>query len=277
MIYLVEFQFAHEISLFSFQEWMPLERGCINDHNSNALFLIRCAYEIQDVRVVELFASLACEENDEEYKTFCLEYVDIAAVESTALFEFLSSIKNLQKLKMHLCRMEDSVIRELATKLLIENSDNCKLTELDISANILKDEGAKYLSEALKNDNCKLTELNISNNEYTAEGAKYLSDALKSIYCKLTKLNISGNELKDKGAKYLSDALKNDNCKLTELNISYNKLTAEGAKYLSDALKSDNCKLTKLNIMYNELKDEGAKYLSDALKSENCKLTKLYI
>ena len=49
------------------------------------------------------------------------------------------------------------------------------------------------------------------------EGAKYLSDALKSDNCKLTELDISDNELKDEGAKYLSDALKSDNCKLTEL------------------------------------------------------------
>ena len=130
------------MSLFSFQELMR-EGGSITKANSNALFLIRCAHEIQDVRVMELLASFACKENDEEYKTFCLQSVDIAPVESTALFEFLSFIKNLQKLEIGSRRLEDLVIRELATKLLIENSDNCKLTELDISYNDLKDEGAK--------------------------------------------------------------------------------------------------------------------------------------
>ena len=62
-------------------------RGSIHEDNGNALFLIRCAHEIQDVRVVELLASFACN-NDEEYKTFRLQNVDIAPVESTALFEF---------------------------------------------------------------------------------------------------------------------------------------------------------------------------------------------
>ena len=36
--------------------------------------------------------------------------------------------------------------------------------------NELKEEGAKYLSDALKSDNCKLTELDISSNEFKDEG-----------------------------------------------------------------------------------------------------------
>ena len=46
--------------------------------NDNALFSIRCAHEKKDIRIVELLASFACEENDEEYKTFCLIAPDIA-------------------------------------------------------------------------------------------------------------------------------------------------------------------------------------------------------
>ena len=34
---------------------------------------------------MELLASFACEENDEEYKTFCLTAPDIAPAESTIL------------------------------------------------------------------------------------------------------------------------------------------------------------------------------------------------
>ena len=88
--------------------------------------------------------------------------------------------------------------------------------------------------------------MDISYNELKDEGAKYLSDALKSDNCILTELDISHNELTDKGAKYLSDSLKSDNCKLTELYIIHNKLTDKGAKYLTDVLKSENCKLTGL-------------------------------
>ena len=42
----------------------------------------------------------------------------------------------------------------------------------------LTDEGAKYLSDALKSDNCKLTKLDVSRNELTAKGVEYLSETI---------------------------------------------------------------------------------------------------
>ena len=50
-----------------------------------------------------------------------------------------------------------------------------------MSHTYLTDESAKYVSDALNSDNCKLTRLNITSNELTDEGGEYLSqDALKS-------------------------------------------------------------------------------------------------
>lgn len=37
-----------------------------------------------------------------------------------------------------------------------DNVDNCKLSILDVSANLIGHEGAKHFAEALKHDNCKL-------------------------------------------------------------------------------------------------------------------------
>ena len=251
-----------------------------------ALFVIKCVHEMQEVRAMELITSFGCEDDGERYNEFLLEQLNIAPVESTALFAFLGCIKHLHTLHITKCRMEHFAFLELAKLLQKENeiadldnehrNENCKVTLLHITSS-LTTESAKYLSDALTTiyNNCKLTELNISSNELTHVGAKYLSDALKSDNCKLTELNISANGLTEEGAKYLSDALKSDNCKLTELDISHNGLTHVGAKYLSDALKSDNCKLTELDISHNGLTEEGTKYLSDALKSDNCKLTEL--
>ena len=261
----------------------------------NALLVIKCVHEMQEIRVMKSLAASFGSEND--YEGVGLQHMDIAPAESTALFDFLSYIKNLKMLSISSCQMQHFAFRELAKLLSKDNeitslkivgsrvpitaadvkhitdalrSGNCKLTTLDISDNAsdnkLTDEGAKYLSDALTSGNCKLTTLINSFNSLTDEGAKYLSDALKSDNCKLTTLNIFGNELTDEGAKYLSDALTSDSCKLTTLDISCNRLTGESAKYLSDALKSDNCKLTTLYISGNELTDaECAKYLSDTL------------
>ncbi|XP_028391954.1 NACHT, LRR and PYD domains-containing protein 12-like [Dendronephthya gigantea] len=224
-----------------FQDWMPKER-CIDKSNDKALLVIKCVWEMQEDRVMKMISSFASEDDDE---LFTLRALNIAPAESTALFKFLSHIKNLKQLKIYFCTVTNTTIRELAEFLKKDN-------------------------HGLKSDNCKLTELNVSNNGgLTTEGVKYLSDALKSDNCKLTELNVGGNFLKTESAKYLSDALKSDNCELSELDVSDNDLKTEGAKYLSDALKSDNCKLTKLDVGGNDLKTEGAKYLSDALKSDN--------
>ena len=210
-----------KISLPRFQEWMPKVRRIDANTNKTSFLVIKSVWEMQEPDVMkELSSSFACGKDDEG---FCLEKLNIAPAESTALFKFLSHIKNLKQLKIRCCTMTNIAIRELAEFLKTYNhaldlkGDNCKLTELEVSFNNLTDESAKYLSDALKSANCKLTELDVSGNELTDEGAKYLSDALKSASCKLTELDVSGNELTDEGAKYLSDALKSASCKLTEL------------------------------------------------------------
>jgi Ran GTPase-activating protein (RanGAP) involved in mRNA processing and transport len=198
---------------------------------------------MQEESVTKLTASYLREDDGEEVS---LSNLNIAPVEATALFQFLSYVNNLHKLNITNCVMEHLAFREF-TKLLMKGNEHCHLTELDISQNQLTNENAECLSNARMSDKCKLTKLDISGNYLTHEGAKYLSDALMSDKCKLTKLDISDNNLTHEGAKYLSDALMSDKCKLTELDITGNNLTGEGAKHLRDAMNSHNCNLTKLH------------------------------
>ena len=283
-----------------FQDWIP-KVGRITRDSSKTLFAIKCLCEIQNVSVMK--SSASCMRQSGKTSQECEVFgCSISPVEFTALFEFLSYIKNFQKLSIYSCTMENFAFRELA-KLLIRDNEitelflqrvdmndrnikaiadvlsngKCKLTTLHINTNRLTDESAKYLSDALKNNNCKLTYIDISDNDLRDLGANYLSDGLKSDSCKLTHLIIRNNYLRDKGAKHLSSALKSNKCKLTNLDISENHLGDEGVKYLSDALMNDNCKLTHLDIHGNELTDEGARHLSDALKTDNCKLVYLHI
>ncbi|XP_028391959.1 NACHT, LRR and PYD domains-containing protein 1-like [Dendronephthya gigantea] len=199
---------------------MPKKRR-IAKSNDKGLLVIKCVWEMQEDSVMKMISSFASDDDDE---TFTLRELNIAPAESTALFKFLSHIKNLKQLRISRCTVTNIAIRELAKFLKKDNhdleNDNCELTELDVSSNIgLKTEGVKCLSDALKSDNCKLTELDVSGNDLKTEAARYLSNALKSDNCKLTKLNVSRNDLKAGGVKYLSDALKSDNSKLTELDI----------------------------------------------------------
>ncbi|XP_028391960.1 NACHT, LRR and PYD domains-containing protein 12-like [Dendronephthya gigantea] len=296
-----------------FKDWMPKKLG-IDKSNDKGLLVIKSVWEMQEDRVMKMISSFTSEndnsfasegddsfasEDDDSFasegddsfgsqvgdrETFALIGLNIEPAESTALFKFLSHIKNLNQLKITGCTVTNITIRELAKFLKKDNhgleSDNCELTELNVSSNIglTTIDWEYFLNDALESDNCELSELNVSSNiGLTTIAWEYLlSDALKSDNCELIELNVSNNDLKTEGAKYLSDALKSDNCKLTELHVSNSiGLTTEGCKYLSDALKSDNCKLTKLNVRHSDLQTDGVKYLSEALKSDNCKLTEL--
>eukprot|EP00871_Galdieria_phlegrea_P001055 jgi/Galph1/1950/GphlegSOOS_G633.1 len=150
--------------------------------------------------------------------------------------------------------------------------ENTTLTGLNIGWNNIGTECAKYLSEALR-ENTTLTTLNIDHNNIETEGAEYLSEALRE-NTTLTTLDIRSNNIDAKGAEYLSEALR-ENTTLTSLDIGWNNIGTECAKYLSEALR-ENTTLTTLNIDHNNIETEGAEYLSEALR-ENTTLTTLDI
>ena len=290
--------------IFRLEEWVSLltDDSVTPENNLIALLAVKCLYELQDIEIMKSVSSklLAGEEGKLE-----LNNLNIAPIDSTAIFEFLGNCKNLKQLIFADCTIQGNYSYRKMQKLLFSNpantvasficfltyaergveylsealkSENCKLTELNLESNEITGQEVEYLSEALKSENCKLTELNLGYNGITDQGVKYLSEALKSENCKLTELNLSYTGITDQDVKYLSEALKSENCKLTELYlIGNNEITDAGGKYLSEALKSENCKLTELYLGDNEITDAGVKYLSEALKSENCKLTELYL
>jgi Ran GTPase-activating protein (RanGAP) involved in mRNA processing and transport len=80
-----------------------------------------------------------------------------------------------------------------------------------------------------------ITNLNLSGNNIRAEGAKYLSESVSKINT-LTTFNISSNKLEPEGIKFISDSLKS-NESITTLYLSENNMGTIGLKYISDALK----------------------------------------
>jgi hypothetical protein len=107
---------------------------------------------MQNDSVMELVTSFMREKNDITTKTvsFGLFGLNIAPVESTALFEFLSYSNNMQMIHIMNCTMQKFACHELA-KLLIQDNEviklgNCKLTELSIIECRLTDEDLRHLS-----------------------------------------------------------------------------------------------------------------------------------
>ena len=169
-------------------------------------------------------------------------------------------------------KIKDEGVKHLAEALM---NNNCKLNRLDLANNNITDESVKHLAEALTNTNCKLNSLDLRTTNITDEGVKYLAEALTKHNCKLNSLNLAGNNIIDEGAKHLAEALTNNNCKLNSLNLAGEKITDEGAKHLAEALTNNNCKLNSLKLTNNNITDEGVKHLAEALTNSNCKLNSL--
>ena len=77
--------------------------------------------------------------------------MNIAPAESTALFDFLSDIKNLNVLNISNCMMEHFAFRELA-KLLSKDNE---LTSLVMSRVPITDR--LHITHAFRSDNCTCT------------------------------------------------------------------------------------------------------------------------
>ena len=238
-----------------------------------ALTLCHCLYEIDadDSAVQNRVREI-------NFNAVVFDYCRLGPVDCTAIANFLKIDNEILMINLRGNQIGCLGCKEISEFLVFSSSvsdSNCKLRSLNLSKNIVTDEGVEYLAKALKNSNCKLNLLNLSKNNVTDEGAKCLAEALKHSDCKLNSLNLSENNVTYEGAKCLAEALKHSDCKLNSLNLSQNNVTYEGAECLAEALKHINCKLNSLSLAFNNVANEGAKCLAEALKHSNCKLNRL--
>jgi hypothetical protein len=139
------------------------------------------------------------------------------------------------------------------------------LTELRLSLNMIRDEGAIAIAQALK-VNAVVTTLDLSGNNIGVEGAKAIAEALK-VNAVVTTLLLHNNNIGNEGAKAIAEALK-VNAVLTELELRFNSIGDDGAKAIAEALKV-NAVLTKLDILANKMGDAGKKAVRDAVKDRS--------
>ncbi|XP_045387790.1 NACHT, LRR and PYD domains-containing protein 13 [Lemur catta] len=175
----------------------------------------------------------------------------------------------LERLELWFCQLGALSCRHLSAALLKNNS----LKHLNLSKNNLRDEGVKFLCEALSRPECNLKSLDLSGCSFTAKGCQELADALKHNH-NLKILDIGRNDLQDDGVKLLCEALKASNCALNTLGLEKCNLTAACCQHLSSVLSSCNS-LVNLNLIGNDLETDGAKMLCEALRNSMCNLQKL--
>ena len=259
------------------EEEQELEPGIVTcwpskKDKSLALKLLYCLYEIdaEDSVVRNKIRNIG-------FSALVFKSCQLGPVDCTAVVNFLKMHSEILMINLSLNEIGCLGCKEISEFLVFSTSvnDSNKLSSLNLSHNIVTNEGVKYLAEALKCTNCKLNSLNLAYNKLTDEGVKYLAEALKHRNCELSCLNLADIQLTDDGVKYLAEALMHGNCKISSLKFADKKLTDKGVKYLTEALTHDNCKLNSLDLWQTNMTDVGAKYLAEALKHSNCKLSSL--
>ena len=180
-------------------------------------------------------------------------------------------------------------------------NSNKNLKKLNLSTNIIGDDGIEMIIEILQKNN-KIEKLKLGDNDLTEESLIMISSFLKEnktmktldlsenllmfeegidSFCEsllynnsLTNLNISGCNLDEEKFFKLFNSLKL-NKNLKKLNISDNNLTDENLSFLYQILIL-NKNLNSLNIAFNEYSSSGVSHISNSL-TQNYTLESLCI
>ena len=131
------------------------------------------------------------------------------------------------------------------------------LQKLDLSSNILSDDGAVTISDGLKSNNT-LQELNISHNNITNKGTKRIAEAIQ-INSTLQNINISKNHISIEGLVHFMEAVKN-NCTLQVVNITHNNVTRSGFTSIKQCIGNFQRPI-QIYTSWNEIVSKNGKLL----------------
>ncbi|GCC40207.1 hypothetical protein chiPu_0023969, partial [Chiloscyllium punctatum] len=160
-----------------------------------------------------------------------------------SLAKAISSCKTLKVLKLPRNRIDDEKLRVLVKYMLNHPS----LIELDLSHNLIKDNGAKVLAKLLHKT--KLERVNLCNNRISAYGAKAISYKVRR-FSSLKSINLRLNQIGDEGGEALGRALVKSS--VEDINISCNELTEPVAVAFSELLMKNHT-LRSIDLSCNSL------------------------
>ncbi|KAH1171304.1 hypothetical protein KIL84_006922 [Mauremys mutica] len=237
---------------------------CVNNcHRLVSLEMYACTFRFEDCKkeAPQRHEELDQEQHQDEWK-------------HSRVFLLCQALKDpnckLKKLCLRSCKLTANCCGDLSSVL----STNQFLTDLDLTANEVRDTGVQLLCEGLKHQNCKLQRLSLTSCKVSDDACTDLAAALRTSQS-LTELDLSFNHyLRDPGVQLLCEGLMHPTCKLQSLKLNYCYITHVSCKDLAAVLKTSQ-RLIELDVGTNELEEAGVQLLCEALKHPNCRLQRL--
>ncbi|XP_065343485.1 tonsoku-like protein [Cloeon dipterum] len=162
----------------------------------------------------------------------------------TPIFKCILKETSLQSINLSGCGIEDPGVEMLSTAL----SSLVNLQSLNLACNYVTSKGIIVLGDRVEQSNClkALRVLDLSSNMLGEDGLKSLAHLLENL--ELTSLNISDCDLELPESYSDIPFLALDS--IEDLNVSHNGLSCKGMSFIFGRLNAWNLK--KLDISYNE-------------------------
>ncbi|XP_062923016.1 NLR family CARD domain-containing protein 3-like [Mobula hypostoma] len=218
-------------------------------HKRQKLTASHCLYEAANE---DLTKSVASQTSD------CVNfsYITLNVTDCTVIANLLSHHTTIETLELDGCKAGAAGFQRL-------KSIFSRIKTLSLEGNMLEDEGAEIIADALKNETCRIETLRLKHNSIGEKGATQIAEALKT-NSSLKVLGLRANVVKAKGAQFIAEALE-VNTTLRVLGLQCNKIGDEGAKYMAQAVER-NRSLVELRLGDNEITDKGSGYFRSALE-----------
>jgi len=167
--------------------------------------------------------------------------------------------KSLQVLNLTGCNLQPESVLFIAKGMAVNTCLHRLI--LNENINIGKESLAKLCDALLENKNdCKLVDLELSKCAITSESAKHLSKLLNS-KIKLRHLNLRDNSIQDDAACEILGALINLNFYLTRVNMEFNPIKHQILRDIEAQTKLNVMKVNEqeIPVLMNEITDVKAR------------------
>ena len=212
--------------------------GKMQESVSSLKLMVKYREKSKEEIVVEKILENLLKNEESKLENLNLSHFNLGSKKSMDLLEkIFTKNKNLKNVEISNTKMfNDSFIIDISNinNLKINNCqllymNHIPLNKLNLSYNNISKDGLKQLAILLSEEKCSLKKLNISNNLIGDDGCIILSEGI-SKNNSLISLNLSSNNILDKGIIHLAKSIKSDsgNKTIKKLNLSKNEIENTG-------------------------------------------------